>query len=406
MPRKSHAVFNSRKVKWKDPRSLGPSIVYNCMSDTICEFKKNDGIAMSVTSFPDVPVTFAVMYGCTDATIKYVSQRLKSYKRTALHPLMLPMMFVELERTRLLDALQSETSILDQRILEMQTRLSTFTQTEAEKSDKTKAVKEAESSESTEMSESTEGIEMVATAGRVADRVKIKTNKETEENTENMLQKDCKATKNWLMVSKLKNGVQSLITILDAMATQSRQFSEDAEKTEAGTSPSPGNRGIYTSNTAQFQDRLTEMKIELNSEVQNCDSLLGGMSMATQMEWNFYTRRDAKANIIIAFASKRDSNQMRAISYMGMVFLPGTFLALTLESKTKTLFSMTFFNWIPDESHRMVSPWLGLYCGSAAVLTLLTWWFSRKYIAKGDEAAKTEFKQQLLRDDDANIFLV
>lgn len=259
------------------------ALVYNCMSDTICEFKKNDGIAMSVTSFPDVPVTFAVMYGCTDATIKYVSQRLKSYKRTALHPLMLPMMFVELERTRLLNALQSETSILDQRILEMQTRLSTFTQTETEKSDKTKAVKEAESTESTEMSESTEGIEMVATAGRVADRAKVKTNKETEENTENMLQKDCKATKNWLMVSKLKNGVQSLITILDAMATQSRQFSEDAEKTEAGTSPSLGNRGIYTSNTAQFQDRLTEMKIELNSEVQNCDSLLGGMSMATQM---------------------------------------------------------------------------------------------------------------------------
>lgn len=67
---------------------------------------------------------------------------------------------------------------------------------------------------------------------------------------------------------------------------------------------------------------------------------------------------------------------------------------------------MTFFNWIPDESHRMVSPWLGLYCGSAVVLTLLTWQFSRKYIAKGDEAAKTEFQQQLLKDDDANIFLV
>jgi hypothetical protein len=46
-------------------------------------------------------------------------------------------------------------------------------------------------------------------------------------------------------------------------------------------------------------------------------------------EWNYYTRRDAKANIIIANASKKDSTQMRLISFVGMIFLPGTFLAVS-----------------------------------------------------------------------------
>lgn len=110
---------------------------------------------------------------------------------------------------------------------------------------------------------------------------------------------------------------------------------------------------------------------------------------------------------------------MKAISYMGMVFLPGTFLAvsthpihdnpcrrphlvLTLELK-KTLFSMTFFNWIPDESPQVISPWIALYCGSAAILTLLTWWFSRRYITESDKVARIRFQEQLQTDDDSFV---
>ncbi|KAK7920292.1 hypothetical protein PG985_008314 [Apiospora marii] len=341
---------------------------------------------MSVTSFPDIPVTIAVMYGCTEETMKFVSVRLDSYKRIALHPLMLPMVFVELERKRMLDALQVETSILDQRILEIQTRLSNNNfAPEPDKSNTKKVTEEDSVASMVSVGGVAEVVEMV-------DRAKDSVNNETRENNDTMLRKDCKATKDWLMISKVKSGVQSLITILDAMATHSVEFSEGSEPL---TSPSAGNRGIYTSNTGKFQDRLREMDTELNSEVRTCDRFLSGMSMATQMEWNFYTRRDAKANIIIAFASQRDSNQMKAIAYMGMVFLPGTFLA--------TLFSMTFFRWIPDESPQVISPWIGLYCGSAAVLTLLTWWFSNKYIRKGDKAARIEFQQQLQKDDDSIV---
>lgn len=76
---------------------------------------------------------------------------------------------------------------------------------------------------------------------------------------------------------------------------------------------------------------------------------------------------------------------------------------LTWVTGEKTLFSMTFFDWTPEQSSGIVSPWLGLYWGLAAALTLLTWLFSRIYIAKGDKAAEVEFREQLQKDDDSIV---
>lgn len=57
-------------------------------------------------------------------------------------------------------------------------------------------------------------------------------------------------------------------------------------------------------------------------------------------EWNYYTRRDSRANIIIANATKRDGSQMRMISLLGMTFLPGTFLAVSLSNPPSTMVRM------------------------------------------------------------------
>ncbi|KAK8086400.1 hypothetical protein PG994_001374 [Apiospora phragmitis] len=333
MARTSHAVFNR---------------LYNCRSDTTCQIGTEDDILMSVTSFPDIPLTFGVMYGCTEVTMEFVLQYLDNTPRAALHPLMLPMMFVELERKRLIEALRTETAKLTQRIQKMETRLSNLAQQDG-------------------------------------------TPEKDDNDGDTMFKKDCQATKDWLLVSKLQNGVQSLITILDSMKTHSQEFQIDVK---VDASPA-GNRQIYTHNTEKFQTRLEEIEIELKSEVRNSNSLLGGMTLATQMEWNYYTRRDAKANIVIACASKMDSSQMRLISILGMVFLPGTFLA--------TLFSMTFFKWIPEESSQVISPWIGLYCGAAVMLTLLMWRLSQKYMVNGKLVAMKEIREALDSDNDSIV---
>ncbi|KAK8107220.1 uncharacterized protein PG998_009233 [Apiospora kogelbergensis] len=320
-------------------------LVYNCRSDNICQTKNEDDILMSVTSFPYIPLTRGIMYGCTDAIMDDVLLYLRLLKDQAFHPLMLPMVFVEVERRRLIDSLRGEMSILNQRLLDIKGRLSSPPAPPEDLPEK-------------------------------------------DEATDKMLEKDCEAAQLWSKVSELKNGVQSLTIILESISTHSRSFLPD---TEADLSHSARLR--YTHNTEKFQARLEEIMIELKSEVEKCDSVLGGMSLATQMEWNYHSRRDAKANIIIAHASKRDSSQMRYISLLGMVFLPGTFLA--------TLFSMSFFNWIPDGSPQVISPWIGLYCGSAAMLTLLTLWRWKRYVADQERNAGNAIKKALESDTDS-----
>lgn len=49
----------------------------------------------------------------------------------------------------------------------------------------------------------------------------------------------------------------------------------------------------------------------------------------SQQEWNYYTRRDAQVNFSIATATRVDGSQMKQISLLGMIFLPGTFLAVS-----------------------------------------------------------------------------
>ncbi|KAK8025071.1 hypothetical protein PG990_002894 [Apiospora arundinis] len=369
MPRTSHAVLNRRKVSWEGQELLGPSMVYNCRSDVICQTPEENDILMSVTSFPDIPRTIGVMYGCTDDVMDYVMKYLRTFKRSAFHPLMFPMMFVEIERKRLIEALRDEMSNLNQRLLNMAGRLGPR---------KPKG--------------------LIGKAGATGEK------KSPADDNDNMLQKDGKAASLWFKVSELKNGVQSLIVILESVATHCEDFLPETGSEKGNTA---GNRRMYTDNTEKFQTRVEEMLIELKSEVQKCDGVLGGMSLATQMEWNYHSRRDAKVNIIIAYASKRDSSQMRYISFLGMVFLPGTFLAIpvqlyiatfVLTRESKTLFSMTFFNWHPDGSPGVISPWIGLYCGLAAMLTLLTYLRWKKYITEQDKIAGEDIENALTSD--------
>jgi hypothetical protein len=65
----------------------------------------------------------------------------------------------------------------------------------------------------------------------------------------------------------------------------------------------------------------------------------------------------------IAILTRKDSTDMRIIAVVTLLFLPGTFMA--------TLFSATFFNFLPDDSTQVVSKWIWLYFVLSATATLL-----------------------------------
>jgi hypothetical protein len=91
-----------------------------------------------------------------------------------------------------------------------------------------------------------------------------------------------------------------------------------------------------------------------------------------QTVYSIIGQRDNKLNIETATAARRDSNDMRIIAAVTLVFLPGTF--------TATLFSTTFFNF-QNQTSSIVSWWLWLYFVVTVGLTLvvLVGWY---YISK------------------------
>ncbi|KAG6358295.1 hypothetical protein INS49_014179 [Diaporthe citri] len=230
-------------------------------------------------------------------------------------------------------------------------------------------------------------------------RVKKDTKKEAEDQGERgqgkqpMTQRDCEAIDLWRSMSSLKNGLESLHTELGsmrehlhAMPTSLPKPDEDSEdRRRTGQRPD-----VY------IDARLKEMMAEFRSKIRSCEGLLGSMTLATQMEWNYYTRRDAQVNFSIATATRMDGSQMKQISLLGMIFLPGTFLA--------TFFSMTFFSWIPDGSAQKISPWLALYAGLTFLLTSGTVFWFRYWSTIQLEDARKSVQEDLDKDREISLF--
>lgn len=110
-------------------------------------------------------------------------------------------------------------------------------------------------------------------------------------------------------------------------------------------------------------------------------------------------RRDTKLNTLIATLARRDSTDMRVITWITLVFLPGTF--------TATLFSTSFFNFQLDNNGSHVSRWIALYCGvtvflTAAVFAIRSLLFRSKTKLKVDDIDKLlqETKKFVKEDDD------
>jgi hypothetical protein len=52
--------------------------------------------------------------------------------------------------------------------------------------------------------------------------------------------------------------------------------------------------------------------------------------------YNFVALQEAKYSSRIAISSKRDSSAMKAIAVLTMIFLPGTFVAVSLPASAET----------------------------------------------------------------------
>ncbi|KAI0862948.1 hypothetical protein F4860DRAFT_502402 [Xylaria cubensis] len=206
-------------------------------------------------------------------------------------------------------------------------------------------------------------------------------NLEKDSANRNITQRECEAVKVWVEVSALKNGLESLKTGLNAILENSKKPLENAIVGDDDKQ----NDKIRKHTSENIQTRVNDMIVEIESIVRCISGHLVGMSLATQTESNYLTRKDAWATISIAVESKKDSSHMRLFAFLGMIFLPGTFFA--------TLFSMGFFNWIPNESNQMISPWISLYFGVTIFTTVATIWRFKEWARKAEDDAYAVYAQ-------------
>lgn len=214
--------------------------VYHCKSDTE-SLRGDDDIILSTTSFTNKPITFAVMYGCTDAIMKDTETWLKRCQASVFHPLVLPMIFAEHERKRFFNAIDQKSTELGERILELKTRV--------------------------KKKESKKDVEKEATDG---------------DGRQTMTQRDCEAIDLWRSMSALKNGLETLHGELGSMRDHLHALQE-SQQHKVPDSSSHQESAPHVGPEVHIDAKLKEMMAEFRSKIRSCEGLLGSMTLATQM---------------------------------------------------------------------------------------------------------------------------
>lgn len=309
-----------------------PAIVYICRSANTWA---ND-LALTVTYFPQSNLAFGILFGCTASIEKKVLNRLAETKEYGFHPLLLPGIFAELERERMVEVVESTIDRVEEAIFELDTGSSV-----------------------------------------------TGSSRETSETGHPSGARYVRRTV-WLNTTFLRTRLRIWKTQLHKMIEEIEQLSSDQSILAPGAYDKvfgymeDQHAGQYNHSPVQrtdglIRDRLRAIVEEFDEMIGDCSMRVDGMTIATQ--WS-----QGDTNVDIATAAGRDSSQMRSISLVTMIFLPGTFFA--------TVFSMTFFNW-NSENGVVVSGYVWIYFLITVVFTIMTlflWWYflvHRQMAARG-----------------------
>ena len=278
-----------------------------------------------MTYFPHCKLTYGILYGCPPAIEREVLDRLSlTTKWAGRHPLLLPGIFAELERGRHLKVVERNIDDLEGEVFQL---------------DFQPSLKE-----------------------------KIRTKDAHSRNAQKK--------KAWLDTTYLRNGLISWRTQLSKMADHcdelpSNLFTEyftapgqmtgrkrwtaefEDEPTderlvgrENDVAKEEGHELTETKNiTRLVKERLLAIMDEYEDKIRDTTTRVDGMAMATQWvrvlrapefcsDLTFLTMRNltqshGETNVEIALATIRDSRYMKSIALVTMVFLPGTFLAVS-----------------------------------------------------------------------------
>ena len=138
------------------------------------------------------------------------------------------------------------------------------------------------------------------------------------------------------------NAATNMANIFSFLSGQLRSYVNLSAKAQA--------RQIPHQLGTHLSDAFSQCLNRTNAQFAQMQGLRGRIDSQFRIVKALIAQRDSRANIEIAAAAKADTELMRGIAFVTMIFLPATFMA--------TFFSMVFFNInFEDGTHLVVSKW-------------------------------------------------
>lgn len=261
-------------------------------------------MALSLTYIPSKHCTYAVFYGCSQEAIREITERLSAIDDNCYHPLLLPSIFVELERKRHSELVNNG---LNKRVQFLANLLQNKTYDWKSRAD------------DEEDTSTTDSVEL------------------------------------WMDICHLRNGLEKWKQLLSLIAAHADElshsyFASPLVDSYGGLGKKQGGLQVDVNSAMRnvgikIRERLIEISLEYDGEIRECDMIMDGMAMATQLVRStglcgletssrltcvsLFLQAHAKANMEITMRTRRDGRVMLAIGALTACFLPSTFVAVS-----------------------------------------------------------------------------
>ncbi|KAK0619098.1 hypothetical protein B0T14DRAFT_518561 [Immersiella caudata] len=357
-------------------------------------------LAMSCTFFPHCNLTFAIVFGSTPTVDTEITKRITLASEDAAHPLLVAGIILELQRTRHAGIVENSIDKLEAQVLALDSFSTDMYDDQSETARKNIA-KRNEWLDMAYLRNQLVGwniqiLRFIAAAESL---------NQTVFSTEILAATEVSPNRGGVEDSSAMKNTQYNLDWDAVESSDSRNYIEAEEAYNQSQGVTGRDRDTQAlrerlhQTGSKFAARCREISDEYDNKIRDCKMRLEGMAMANQ--W-----ANSETDTTIALEMKRDSRHMRSIALVTMIFLPSTFFA--------TVFSMTFFNWLPDSS-RSADPtetskpahnpesvvsskvWICVvFTLLSAAATLLLWYYcivyrdarARKLRAKNDSESK------------------
>jgi Mg2+ and Co2+ transporter CorA len=287
-------------------------------------------------------MTYAIIYGCPLVIERIVLQRLSSVEGKPVHPLLLPGIIAEIESTRHARVVDESINEVEAKIFELDSQPNIAQNLERAEIEKRNEAKRSAWLDLTYLRNSLHTWNaqlrtMSSHALELEDRIFMRARTSAEQ--------ACDAwtcNESFLRRSRFLSHVVAPQDTPVTTAIHERNVEDVSKNDHAASCPHHIKSQIKTWDTLidigyKIKRRLDTIGSEYEERIRDCTMRVDGMAMATQ--WvrehrSMYVRKNSlfqahgETTVEMATATNKESNVMKSISLVTMIFLPGTFFAV------------------------------------------------------------------------------